>query len=124
MFMLLFVLTMTAYGQKQLTLITAKQFIHFYQIDSATISVSSNYKTIVYENVDSLQIKEAENGKHELIVNVPQVNKEYTVVFLTYVYELNQNIPHSKTKQNFGRRLVKIYNTVNIKYENGIITIK
>lgn len=139
--MMLFVLTMTSYGQTEVHIITTRPYIDISFIDDTTLMVTSKYKTIVDESdsLECVRLVDEINKKDYLVIKVKSINKEYRVVLLTYVYDVRQpprgstisgqNSTHtgqyrSNRGQNWENRLQKIYNTIYIKYDNGIVTIK
>jgi hypothetical protein len=139
--MMLFVLMMTSYGQTEVHSITTRPHIDISFIDDTTLMVTSKYKTIVDESdsLECVRLVDEINKKDYLVIKVKPANKEYRVVLLTYVYDVRQpprgstisgqNSTHtgqyrSNRGQNWENRLQKIYNTIYIKYDNGIVTIK
>jgi hypothetical protein len=142
LFMMLFVLTMISYGQTDVHNITTRPYINISFIDDTTLMVtSSKYQTIVDES-DSLEwnrLVDEINKRDYLVIKVKPVNKEYRVVLLTYVYDVRQP-PRGSTGpgqnrsntvqyrsnrgQNWENRLQKVYNTIYITYDNGIVSIK
>lgn len=132
--MMLFVLTMISYTQTEVHNITTRPYIDISFIDDTTLMVTSKYKTIVDESdsLECVRLVDEINKKDYLVIKVKSINKEYRVVLLTYVYDVRQP-PRGSTGatqyrtnrgQNWENRLQKIYNTIYIKYENGIVTIK
>lgn len=132
---MLFVLTMTLYGQTDVHNITTRPYINISFIDDTTLMVtSSKYQTIV-DDSDSLEwvrLVDEINKKDYLVIKVKPVNKEYRVVLLTYVYDVRQpprgmtgpGQNRSNRGQNWENRLQKVYNTIYITYDNGIVLIK
>jgi hypothetical protein len=132
--MMLFVLTITSYTQTEVHNITTRPYIDISFIDDTTLMVTSKYKTIVdvSDSLECVRLVDEINKKDYLLIKVKSINKEYRVVLLTYVYDVRQP-PRGSTGaaqyrtnrgQNWENRLQKIYNTIYIKYENGIVTIK
>lgn len=136
--MVLFVLTMVSYGQAEpspdgvITLI--KPYIEVSFIDDTTLMVnSSKYQTIVYESdsLESERLVDEVNKRDYLVIKVKNINKEYRLVLLTYVYEVRQPIRFTGSTyyrtnrgQNWENRLQKVYNTIYITCDNGIVSIK
>ena len=123
--MLLFVLTMTSYGQENQPVLLVRPNIQIL-VEDSTFTVFSQHKTTIVDS-DSLQYFYCvdEINKSFCVKFLPsKINKEYEVELLTYVYRVTQPISHSKSKGNWGNRLNKCYTVINVTYENGKIAIK
>ena len=129
---MLFVLTMVSYGQSEpspdgvITLI--RPYVEVSFIDDTTLMVtSSRYQTIVYESdgLEWIRLVDEINKKDYLVIKVKNINKEYRLVLLTYVYDVRQPPRGApSTGKNWGNRLQKVYNTFYINCDNGIVSIK
>ena len=129
---MLFVLTMVSYGQSEpspdgvITLI--RPYVEVSFIDDTTLMVtSSRYQTIVYESdgLEWIRLVDEINKKDYLVIKVKNINKEYRLVLLTYVYDVRQPPRGApSTGKNWGHRLQKVYNTFYINCDNGIVSIK
>jgi hypothetical protein len=122
---ILFVLTITTYGQKNPPVLLIKPNIEIL-IEDSTFTVYSKERTNVIES-DGLEYAysvDEINKKHCVEFLSSNIDKEYRVELLTYVYQVAQPMMHSKSKGHWGNRLNKCYTVINVTYENGQIEIK
>lgn len=123
---ILFVLTMVSYGQScKTSYLIIKPNIQIL-IEDSTFTVLSKERTNVLDS-DSLQYiysVDEINKMCSVKFLSTNVNREYRIELLTYVYGIAQPINHSKSKDNWSNRLSKCYNVIYVTYENGVIAIK
>ena len=123
---ILFVLTMVSYGQEVKTsYLIIKPNIQIL-IEDSTFTVLSKERTNVLDS-DSLQYEYSVDEINKMCsvkFLSTNVNREYRIELLTYVYGIAQPINHSKSKGNWSNRLSKCYNVIYVTYENGVIAIK
>ena len=130
---LLFVLTINVYGQTNPQVLRPvpprvlliKPNIQIL-IEDSTFTVYSKEKTTVMDSDGLEYVYCVDEISKELCVKFlsPNIDKEYRVELLTYVYQVAQPMMHSRSKGNWTNRLNKCYTVINVTYENGQIAIK
>ena len=130
---MLFVLTITLYGQTNPEVLRPvpprvlliKPNIEIL-IEDSTFAVYSKERTNVIESDGLEYVYSVDEINKKLCVEFlpPNIDKEYRVELLTYVYQVAQPMMHSRSKGNWGNRLNKCYTVINVTYENGQIAIK
>ena len=130
---LLFVLTINLYGQTNPQVLRPvpprvlliKPNIQIL-IEDSTFTVYSKEKTTVMDSDGLEYVYCVDEISKELCVKFlsPNIDKEYRVELLTYVYQVAQPMMHSRSKGNWTNRLNKCYTVINVTYENGQIAIK
>lgn len=130
---LLFVLTINLYGQTNPQVLRPvppkvlliKPNIEIL-IEDSTFTVYSKERTNVIESdgIEYVYSVDEINKKHCVEFLPPNIDKEYRVELLTYVYQVAQPMMHSRSKGHWGNRLNKCYTVINVTYENGKIAIK
>lgn len=133
LFILLSVLTINVYGQTNPQVLRSvpprvlliKPNIQIL-IEDSTFTVYSKEKTTVIDSDGLEYVYCVDEINKELCVKFlsPNVDKEYKVEVLTYVYQVAQPMMHSRSKGHWGNRLNKCYSIINVTYENGQIVIK
>jgi hypothetical protein len=124
LFILLFILTINIYGQTTPVLLIKPNIKIL--IEDSTFTVYSKEKTTVIDSDGLEYVYCVDEINKELCVKFlsPNVDKEYKVEVLTYVYQVAQPMRHSTAKGNWSNRLNKCYTIINVTYENGQIIIK
>lgn len=124
---------MVSYAQSNPTITLIRPYIQISIVDDTTLMVtSSRYQTIVDEpdGLEWQRLVDEINKKDYLLIKVKSdTNKEHRIVLLTYVYDVRQpprgftgsGQYRSNRGQNWENRLQKVYNTLYISYDNGII---
>jgi hypothetical protein len=122
---LLLILTINLYGQKPQPVLLIKPNIKIL-IEDSTFTVYSKEKTTVIDSDGLKYVYCVDEINKELCVKFlsPNIDKEYRVEVLTYVYQIGQPMSHSTSKGNWTNRLNKCYTVINVTYENGQIAIK
>jgi hypothetical protein len=130
---LLFVLTINLYGQTNPQVLRPvpprvlliKPNIQIL-IEDSTFTIYSKEKTTVMDSDGLEYVYCVDEISKELCVKFlsPNIDKEYRVELLTYVYQVAQPMMHSRSKGNWTNRLNKCYTVINVTYENGQIAIK
>jgi hypothetical protein len=130
---LLFVLTINVYGQTNPQVLRPvpprvlliKPNIQIL-IEDSTFTVYSKEKTTVIDSDGLEYVYCVDEISKELCVKFlsPNIDKEYRVELLTYVYQVAQPMMYSRSKGNWTNRLNKCYTVINVTYENGQIAIK
>ena len=129
----LFILTLNLYGQTNPQVLRPvpprvlliKPNIQIL-IEDSTFTVYSKEKTTVIDSDGLEYVYCVDEISKELCVKFlsPNIDKEYRVELLTYVYQVAQPMMHSRSKGNWTNRLNKCYTVINVTYENGQIAIK
>lgn len=87
-----------------------------------SVSIKSSYSKTTVSNNAGLTYKN--NNPEEIVFYVPAVNKEYEIELISYEYRTN---PPTRSDQkhisNWTKSLHKIYNTIHVKNENGVISV-
>jgi hypothetical protein len=130
---LLFVLTINLYGQTNPQVLRPvpprvlliKPNIQIL-IEDSTFTVYSKEKTTVIDSDGLEYVYCIDEISKEFCVKFlsPNIDKEYRIELLTYVYQVAQPMMHSRSKGNWTNRLNKCYTVINVTYENGQIAIK
>jgi hypothetical protein len=130
---MLFVLTITLYGQTNPEVLRPvpprvlliKPNIEIL-IEDSTFTVYSKERTNVIESDGLEYVYSVDEINKKLCVEFlpPNIDKEYRVELLTYVYQVAQPMMHSRSKSHWGNRLNKCYTVIYVTYENGKIAIK
>jgi len=130
---MLFVLTITLYGQTNPEVLRPvpprvlliKPNIEIL-IEDSTFAVYSKERTNVIESDGLEYVYSVDEINKKLCVEFlpPNIDKEYRVELLTYVYQVAQPMMHSRSKGHWGNRLNKCYTVIYVTYENGKIVIK
>ena len=122
---LLFVLTIVSYGQKNTPVLLIKPNIEIL-IEDSTFTVYSKERTNVIESDGLEYVYSVDEINKKLCVEFlpPNIDKEYRIELLTYVYQVAQPMMHSRSKGNWSNRLNKCYTVIYVTYENGKIAIK
>lgn len=130
---ILFVLTMVSYGQTNPQVLRSvphrvlliKPNIEIL-IEDSTFTVYSKERTNVIESDGLEYVYSVDEVNKKLCVEFlpPNIDKEYRVELLTYVYQVAQPMMHSRSKGHWSNRLNKCYTVIYVTYENGVIAIK
>lgn len=121
----MFILTINAYSQKNTPVLLVKPNIQIL-IEDSTFTVYSKEKTTVIESDGLEYVYSVDEINKQLCVKFlpSNIDKEYKVELLTYVYQVAQPMMHSKYKGNWSNRLNKCYTVIQVTFENGEIAIK